>query len=66
MQHDLLARTEAAAMWQARAEMPAGQLQRREEQLKALQAPQEEQEIGSLELPISPAPRRLWQRLLFG
>jgi hypothetical protein len=46
---ELLARTEAAAMWQARAEMLAGELadarvqvQQRDEQLKALQAPQQE------------------------
>jgi hypothetical protein len=41
-QAELLARTEAASLWQARAEFLAGQLQQRDEQLKALQAPREE------------------------
>jgi excisionase family DNA binding protein len=41
-QADAMAKAEAAAMWQARAEMLAGQLQQRDEQLKALMAPKEE------------------------
>jgi hypothetical protein len=73
---DLLTRTEAAAMWQARAEMLAGELADARGRLAALEAPREEQELcntvlqsspGDQITPLPPPPRRPWyQRLLFG
>jgi hypothetical protein len=41
LQRDVVARTEAATVWQARAEMLAVQLQQAQERILALEAPQE-------------------------
>jgi hypothetical protein len=41
-QRDLVGKAEAAAMWQARAEMLAGQLEQTRQELRALAAPREQ------------------------
>jgi hypothetical protein len=67
-QAELVQKAEAAAMWQARAEMLAGQLQQRDETIRVLSAPREEPETAASDTEVfpDPAPRRWWQRLLFG
>lgn len=69
-QADALAKAEAAAMWQARAELLAGELADARKQLLALQAPQPEPAPQQPAVAVEPAeePSRApwWRRLLFG
>jgi hypothetical protein len=70
MQADLVAKAEAAAMWQARAEMLAGELADARGQLLALQAPQEEPTPESPPATVAVAEERpraaWWRRVLLG
>ena len=72
LQADVIARTEAAALWQGRAEMLAGELATSREQVRALMAPREEPENSASVEPISsvdlvdPPARPWWHRLIWG
>jgi excisionase family DNA binding protein len=61
---------ETATSWQLRAELLAGELQQRDEQLKALQAPREEPAAQEPPVTVVPAEERprasWWRRLLLG
>jgi excisionase family DNA binding protein len=61
---------ETSTSWQLRAELLAGQLQQRDEQLKALQAPQAEPTPESPPVTVAPAEERprasWWRRVLLG
>jgi hypothetical protein len=66
LQAQLLVRTEAAAAWQARAEMLAGQLTDLREHVRALEAPKVEQTAPepptTVELATEPQARPWWRR----
>jgi hypothetical protein len=70
-QQQIVENASAAAMWQARAEMLAGELADARGRLAALDAPKTEELVVPVPqaldpLTPDPAPRRWWQRLLGG
>ncbi len=72
LQRDVVARTEAATLWQARAEMLAAQLQQAQQRILALEAPKEpdpaentrSEPIDAFRSDVAPEPdepkRRAW------
>jgi excisionase family DNA binding protein len=67
-QTELVQAVSAASIWQGRAELLAGELAAAREQVRALQAPQEEAKPGlsTVADQVDPPARRWWQRLLWG